>query len=587
MLLNIGIGFVAWIAAIILFIAVRFYRTLHTTRQPPPIPVHPLLTLSTVEISKKLRAGECTSLELVNLSIEVIEKVNPYLNAMVFDRFELAREEAKAADALLAKARQRKDAHSLPWLTGIPCTIKECIAVEGCPQSSGVVARKEYRCPEDAIQVKRLKAAGAIVLGVTNLSQLCMWMESTNFVYGTTNNAYDTARIVGGSSGGEGCAQSAYFGFFGLGSDIGGSIRMPSYFNGVFGHKPSTRLVPNIGQYPCTADKGHFLLCTGPICRHAEDLYPLLETLATGGFDASLPAKLYPRPPGIATMNPEKVKLSKLKIYCIQELPLRVLRASKEQKLAARRAAEELQRQFGCQLHMVDWRDKSTVPKGWDAMKYAPDIWQAMASADSASFTEMMAEGYAPGQYRPWKELLLNILGLSDKHTLPAAALAAIETIQEKLFSAKRCEELIAMGRQLQKDVEVELGSTGVIVVPTFPNTVPKHYRPLFLPVQWVYTALFNALQSPATAVPIWLDRSNKEQKLPLGVQVVSSWGNDGNSLAVARALEQIFGGYRPPTWAVGSQQIDAAKPQPVPTGPQPPTPRRPSSARRGTSKSK
>src|SRR5207253_4609005 len=113
-----------------------------------------------------------------------------------------------------------------------PCTIKESIALTGMPHTAGLVARKGTLAGADAPTVARLRAAGAIPLGVTNTSELCMWMESNNRVYGRTGSAYDPSRTAGGSSGGEGAIVGAAGAPFGLGSDIGGSIRMPAFFNG-------------------------------------------------------------------------------------------------------------------------------------------------------------------------------------------------------------------------------------------------------------------------------------------------------------------------------------------------------------------
>lgn len=104
--------------------------------------------------------------------------------------------------------------------------------VPGLIHSAGLVCRKHIRAESDAVAIARLRQAGAIPIGLTNVSELCMWWESSNNVHGRTNNPYDTSRIVGGSSGGEGCAQACAASAFGIGSDIGGSIRMPSYFNG-------------------------------------------------------------------------------------------------------------------------------------------------------------------------------------------------------------------------------------------------------------------------------------------------------------------------------------------------------------------
>ena len=144
-----------------------------------------------------------------------------------------------------------------PPLLGVPCTIKESFAVAGMPHTSGSVARKDVIAEHSATAVAAARqAAGAIPLGVTNTSELTMWIESDNRVWGRTNNAYDATRTAGGSSGGEGAAIGSGFAPIGLGTDIGGSIRLPAFFNGVFGHKPSGCLVPITGHYPFPNERG-------------------------------------------------------------------------------------------------------------------------------------------------------------------------------------------------------------------------------------------------------------------------------------------------------------------------------------------
>ena len=163
--------------------------------------------------------------------IEVLRGREPALGAIVCDRYDAALTDADAADARVAEGGE------LPPLLGVPCTVKESIALEGMPFTSGVVARRGQVAAETAPTAARLLGAGAIPIGTTNVSELTMWVESDNRVYGRTNNAYDPARTAGGSSGGEGAAVGAGGAPIGLGSDIGGSIRLPSFFNGVFGHK--------------------------------------------------------------------------------------------------------------------------------------------------------------------------------------------------------------------------------------------------------------------------------------------------------------------------------------------------------------
>ena len=121
---------------------------------------------------------------------------------------------------------------------------------------------------------------GAIPIAVTNVSELCMWYESSNLIHGRTDNAYHQGRIVGGSSGGEGCLISTGASVFGIGSDIGGSIRMPCFFNGIFGHKGTTGVTSNAGQFPEAKKGGAAFLSTGPMCRYATDLLPMFKVMA-------------------------------------------------------------------------------------------------------------------------------------------------------------------------------------------------------------------------------------------------------------------------------------------------------------------
>ena len=208
---------------------------------------------SGIELAGAIRAGELRSREVVDEHIALIERANPAVNAVVATRFDEAREEADAADERIAAAAPDEE---LPPFLGVPCTIKESFALAGMPHTSGLAARSEVVAEQSSTAARRLVEAGAIPLGVTNLSELTLWIESQNPVYGRTNNAYAPARTAGGSSGGEGAAVGSGFAPIGLGTDFGGSIRIPAFFNGVFGHKPSGGLVPHTGHYPCARRGG-------------------------------------------------------------------------------------------------------------------------------------------------------------------------------------------------------------------------------------------------------------------------------------------------------------------------------------------
>ena len=148
------------------------------------------------------------------------------------------------------------------------------------PQVVGMVSRRDVYGQKDSYAVAALRNAGAIPLGVTNTPELAMWYETYNRVYGRSKNAYDRGRITGGSSGGEGAIVGAGGTPVGLGSDVAGSIRMPAFFNGVFGHKASPLLINNDGHFPSAHGQTLNYLSAGPLCRRAEDLEVLVRILA-------------------------------------------------------------------------------------------------------------------------------------------------------------------------------------------------------------------------------------------------------------------------------------------------------------------
>ncbi|TMK40896.1 MAG: amidase [Actinobacteria bacterium] len=180
---------------------------------------------SALALAAAIRAGETSASEVVDAHIEVLRRAQARSRPLALERFAEAREEAAAADEEIAGAAS---AEELPPLVGIPCTIKESIAVRGMPNCSGLASRRDYRCTETAPSAQRLLDAGAILLGVTNTSELTLWIESSNRVYGRTSNIYDPTRTAGGSSGGEGVAVASGGSPIGLGTDFGGSIRLPA-----------------------------------------------------------------------------------------------------------------------------------------------------------------------------------------------------------------------------------------------------------------------------------------------------------------------------------------------------------------------
>lgn len=190
-----------------------------------------------------------SAVELIEAHLERIEAINPALNAFVFVDAEGARQQARAADAAVLRG------DAIGPLHGIPLSIKSSVSVAGMPWETGSRFRRGVRGDRDATLVKRARAAGAIVLGVTNVAEQLMAWETDNALYGRTNSPWDIARTPGGSSGGESAAIAAGLSAGGVGSDGGGSIRVPAHFTGIVGLKPTP------GRVPAT---GHFPPCGGP-----------------------------------------------------------------------------------------------------------------------------------------------------------------------------------------------------------------------------------------------------------------------------------------------------------------------------------
>jgi amidase len=228
------------------------------------------------DLVKAIAGRQLSSRELVDSAISRIEALDPKINAVVVRDFERARAAADAADAALAKGESRA-------LLGVPMTVKEHYAVAGLPTTRGDPKYKDWKAEVDALVVRRLKAAGAVILGKTNVPLNLSDWQSFNEVYGTTNNPWDLSRTPGGSSGGSAAALAAGFVPLELGSDIGGSLRAPAHFCGVFSHKPTLDLVPQRSsgppQIPAVPVRGD-LAVYGPMARSAADLGLELEVLA-------------------------------------------------------------------------------------------------------------------------------------------------------------------------------------------------------------------------------------------------------------------------------------------------------------------
>jgi len=259
-----------------------------------------ILRSSATELAARIASGDISSIGVVDAFIAQIERVNGSLNAVVVKRYEEARDEARRAD------EKRARGEPLGPLHGVPVTVKECLDVVGTPSTFGIPSRKSHRPERDDTYVARLRAAGAIVVGKTNVSQLLMFTEADNPLYGRTNNPWNAARSPGGSSGGQGAIISAGGPPLGLGTDIGGSVRIPSAFNGICGIKPTTGRLDDPGRLSAPFGQRAVLSQVGPLGRTVDDIALGLELINGGRNPDTLP----PRPLG----DFRAVDLSKLRV---------------------------------------------------------------------------------------------------------------------------------------------------------------------------------------------------------------------------------------------------------------------------------
>ncbi|XP_032518667.2 fatty-acid amide hydrolase 2-B [Danaus plexippus] len=491
-----------------------YYGT--NTKKLPPIK-DDILKQPAVEVARRIRNKEISSVEVLKACMQRISDTNSLVNCFVENRYDLALQEAKEADKLVqsgSKTIQQLEKEK-PFL-GVPFTTKDCIAVKGLHHTAGVDLRRDKIAETDADVIRILRENGAIIIGLTNVPELCMWWETHNHIYGRTSNPYDTTRIVGGSSGGEGCIQALGGSCFGIGSDIGGSIRMPAYFNGIFGHKPSRLIVSNVGQYPEEPTDLHkSFLCIGPMTRFAADLKPILKIISGENC---------------AKLNLDKpINLKNLKIfYQINNGAPLTDKVDKDIVTALEKVVEFFNKKHNivAEEKKIEWLQRS-IPIWMETMK------------GKCPFGKYIIEDYSI--FAVFKEIFKNIVGLSG-NTLIALFTSLVD--RDVLNpECKRYQYYLKVRQELEDIFKNMLGEDGIFLYPTHPTPAPYHNQPLVKPMNFIYTAIINSLGLPATTVPLGLSRDG----LPIGIQVIANHNNDRLCLAVAEELEKAFGGWIEP----------------------------------------
>ncbi|UXY32019.1 amidase [Streptomyces sp. HUAS TT20] len=473
------------------------------------------------QLAAALRAGEVTSAELTDEAIARIERDDKAINAICVPDFDRARSAARGADLARARGEDRP-------LLGIPVTVKESYNIAGLPTTWGIPLHRNYIPAEDAVQVSRLKAAGAVVLGKTNVPLGLQDVQSFNEIYGTTNNPWDHGRTSGGSSGGSAAALASGFGALSIGSDMAGSLRTPAHFCGVYAHKPTLGVAASRGMVLPSAPAlptDHDLAVVGPMARSARDLTLLFDVMAgpdplTLGVahELRLPAARHER-------------LCDFRVLVLDDHPL--IPTGSAVRAGVNRVADALV-DGGARVE----RHSPLLP---DLTEAALIYRQLLFSGSAAHFP---VEAY--------EQLRSRAAGLSpDDQSLDAGLLRGMVLSHRDWIQANSRRELHRHGwRQLFAEFDAVV--CPITPTPAFPhdhNPDPRERRididgieyPYFDQLVWAGLATMPGL--PATAVPA----SRSPEGLPVGVQVIGPMFEDRTPLRLAELLEQKIGGFQEP----------------------------------------
>jgi len=478
------------------------------------------LAYSTVtELSAALAARKVSAVELTRFMIARIEALDGPINAVVVRDFERALEVAAQADAALGRGEATP-------LLGIPMTVKESFNVAGLPTTWGMPPFKDYRPAEDAAVAERVKAAGAVILGKTNVPLSLGDWQSYNDVYGTTNNPWDLGRTPGGSSGGAAAALAAGFTPIEIGSDIGGSVRAPAHFCGVYAHKPSLNLVPVRGHVPPgvpSLPRGSDLMVVGPMARCAADLELLLNVIAGPDTPAAVGYRM-------ALPPPRHDALKSFRVLIVDTHPLLPTGS------AVRTAIERLSQELGRVAGKVG-RSSALLPDlAMNAriyMQLLNSVFAADVPLEEYRRLEAVAAALSPG----------------DDSLSAVSARGRVLSHRDWIVADRMREGHKQRWRVLFRDWDVVI--CPIMPTPAFPHDhSPGETRVIRIDEQdvryedqLVWAGIATLLGLPATAMPIGFS----ETGLPVGVQVIGPFLEDRTTLVFAKLVEQAFGGFVPP----------------------------------------
>ncbi|CAD5216642.1 unnamed protein product [Bursaphelenchus xylophilus] len=474
-----------------------------------------LTKLSASEAAKKIREGELSSYALVKAYFNRIRFVNGFINA-VAESFEAeALEEARRVDDYIQKldkaSEEYKNLEITKPLLGVPVSVKSSFDVKGHRTISGLTWRRNLPpVGDDAVAVERIRSAGGIPHCHTNVPDACLWIETFNKVFGTTSSPYDNRTTCGGSSGGEGAIISAEGSVIGIGTDIGGSVRMPAILNGIFSLKPVDD-IPLDGHFPGgEGDDLHLMAGVGLLARYAHDLAIFYSALS-----------YIPIPDNYINLKPTKIYT----VICISDEHNEL---SDVIRNAVPKVVNALGEKFEVEVEELE------IPKQNKIMEW---YFNEINDPKLGTFT---------GAVFPF----------DDNVNLIAEKLKSLVGIGQVNPGTVECLQMFNQPRGLQEYTRIHnelleyrvkinqiLSDDVLVVAPSLPRNHYFHRELLFTPRDFFLTGIFNVLALPAAIAPIGLDN----QGYPVTVQLAAKRGNDFLLTRTQEHIHDIFGGWKPP----------------------------------------
>ena len=475
------------------------------------------------QLAQMIRDKEVSAVEVVNAYLEQIEKHNDKINAIVTLNAEKALTRAKEADEALARGENWGALHA------VPVTIKDLMKTAGLTTTAGYSPLKNYIPDEDATTVARLTAAGAIILGKTNTPKFGGDYQTNNRLFGRTNNPWDLKLTAGGSSGGSASAVAAGFSPLDLGSDIGGSVRLPAHYCGVYGFMPTDLRVPTTGHIPPLPEETPYIrqmLRIGPLAHSVEDLQLCFTLIA--GADLQ-----QPQIPPVALDNPTSKQLSELKIawtYGYDFLPISQDTRSCIQSLVTRLTAA------GCNLSECNPTDLD-----WSDILTNYGILSFLELFASTFSMKNLVEGFQTGLKTEFLARTQTHFKSGTPFTKKTNLVVPPSLAKYKAILAERDRIIALMDCFLAR---WDAWICPVSLTPAFPHcdfgqsiAVDGVKFPYLLACGG-YTMPLNFTGSPVVVIPIGQSQSG----LPIGVQIVGKRWQDSSILAIARQISDLIG---------------------------------------------